>query len=440
MRRLASGSTRLGRMVITRGGGFVSTSASVKTPTVYATSTNAKRTTTPTRRIERVLHASTTTTSDAAASANARRKVMVITGPTGAGKSALAIELAGRLRGGGEIVSCDSVQIYNKLDVGSGKVTQSERARVRHHMLDVREVEEEYDAAAYYDAAVECLDDIHARGKTAIVVGGSGMYLRWLVNGKPSAPKSTEESRRRAEADVSAAKERGGWKAAVDMLRDAGDANSAETLSENDWYRLTRAYEIVTETGRDVRQFSSTPDARFDFRCFFLSVPRLDLYRRIDDRVESMVCDGMMEEAAWMLDRGIAPGGNTAARSIGYRQAMEYLDRLRSDKATLGEESLLAFLEETQKATRSYAKRQFTWFRGEPEGKYAWVDVSKDRESVARDVLENFERKEHGGGGENLGDVSREVENELKRYKVDVKRLKNPTELQGVIDRIRGLL
>ena len=435
MRRLASGSTRLGRMVITRGG-FVSTSASVKTPTVYATS-NAKR------RIQRVLHASTTTTtttSDAAASADARRKVMVITGPTGAGKSALAIELASRLHGGGEIVSCDSVQIYNKLDVGSGKVTQSERARVRHHMLDVREVEEECDAAAYYDAAVECLDDIHARGKTAIVVGGSGMYLRWLVNGKPSAPKSTEESRRRAEADVSAAKERGGWKAAVDMLRDAGDAHSAETLSENDWYRLTRAYEIVTETGRDVRQFSSTPDARFDFRCFFLSVPRLDLYRRIDDRVESMVCDGMMEEAAWMLDRGIAPGGNTAARSIGYRQAMEYLDRLRSDKATLGEESLLGFLEETQKATRSYAKRQFTWFRGEPEGKYAWIDMSKDRESVARDVLENFEREEHGGGGENLGDVSREVENELKRYKVDVKRLKNPTELQGVIDRIRRLL
>ena len=434
MRRLASGSTRLGRMVITRGG-FVSTSASVKTPTVYATS-NAKR------RIQRVLHASTTTTttSDAAASADARRKVMVITGPTGAGKSALAIELASRLHGGGEIVSCDSVQIYNKLDVGSGKVTQSERARVRHHMLDVREVEEECDAAAYYDAAVECLDDIHARGKTAIVVGGSGMYLRWLVNGKPSAPKSTEESRRRAEADVSAAKERGGWKAAVDMLRDAGDSNSAETLSENDWYRLTRAYEIVTETGRDVRQFSSTPDARFDFRCFFLSVPRLDLYRRIDDRVESMVCDGMMEEAAWMLDRGIAPGGNTAARSIGYRQAMEYLDRLRSDKATLGEESLLGFLEETQKATRSYAKGQFTWFRGEPEGKYAWIDMSKDRESVARDVLENFEREEHGGGGENLGDVSREVENELKRYKVDVKRLKNPTELQGVIDRIRRLL
>jgi tRNA dimethylallyltransferase len=365
---------------------------------------------------------------------------MVITGPTGAGKSALAIELASRLRGGGEIVSCDSVQIYKSLDVGSGKVTTSERERVRHHMLDVREVEEECDAAAYYDAALECLDDIHARGKTAIVVGGSGMYLRWLVNGKPSAPKSTEESRRRAEADVSAAKERGGWKAAVVMLRDAGDAHSAETLSENDWYRLTRAYEIVTETGRDVRQFSSTPDARFDFRCFFLSVPRLDLYRRIDDRVESMVCDGMMEEAAWMLDRGIAPGGNTAARSIGYRQAMEYLDRLRSDRATLGEESLLAFLEETQKATRSYAKRQFTWFRGEPEGKYAWIDMSTDRESVVRDVLENFEREEHGGGRENLGNVSREVENELKRYKVDMKRLKNPIELRGVIDRIRRLL
>jgi len=434
MRRLASGSTRLGRMVIARGG-FVSTSSSVnattKTTCAYATK----------RRTERVLRFSTTTKSTpSGASADERRKVLVITGPTGAGKSALAIELASRLRGGGEIVSCDSVQIYKSLDVGSGKVTTSERERVRHHMLDVREVEEECDAAAYYDAALECLDDIHARGKTAIVVGGSGMYLRWLVNGKPSAPKSTEESRRRAEADVSAAKERGGWKAAVVMLRDAGDAHSAETLSENDWYRLTRAYEIVTETGRDVRQFSSTPDARFDFRCFFLSVPRLDLYRRIDDRVESMVCDGMMEEAAWMLDRGIAPGGNTAARSIGYRQAMEYLDRLRSDRATLGEESLLAFLEETQKATRSYAKRQFTWFRGEPEGKYAWIDMSTDRESIVRDVLENFEREEHGGGRENLGNVSREVENELKRYKVDMKRLKNPIELRGVIDRIRRLL
>jgi len=113
---------------------------------------------------------------------------------------------------------------------------------------------------------------------------------------------------------------------------------------------------------------------------------------------------------------------------------------LRSDRATLGEESLLAFLEETQKATRSYAKRQFTWFRSEPEGKYAWIDMSTDRESVVRDVLENFEREEHGGGRENLGNVSREVENELKRYKVDMKRLKNPIELRGVIDRIRRLL
>ncbi|CEF98535.1 tRNA isopentenyltransferase [Ostreococcus tauri] len=380
--------------------------------------------------------ASTATTREA-------QRVLVLTGPTGVGKSSVAIEIASRAtRGRFEIVSCDSVQIYKGLDVGSGKVTREQRGRATHHMLDERDARvesEEYDAAAYYDDCVRTLREIRDRGNVAIVVGGAGMYLKWLTDGKPTAPASTSETRERAAREIGEARERGGWRAACDALVGLGDEDTARGLSENDWYRLTRAYEILLASGRTVSSYDrASPDERFDFRCFFLSAPRVELYRKIDERVENMILNGIMDEAAWLLDAGIAPGGNVAARAIGYRQAMEYLAKARAKDIDVSADTLLELLKEIQGLNRAYAKRQFTWFRG--ESKYLWIDASSSCEDIARRVLTEFECDEHHAGGEQMADVSKEELEVLKRYRPHLSVLSDASAMERVLDRIRALI
>ena len=382
--------------------------------------------------------------SSSSSSSSSSHKVLVLTGPTAIGKSAAAVRAATLDASSTyEIVSCDSVQVYDGLDVGSGKVTMDERGGVAHHLLSARDprarddAENSYDASRYYDDCVRALDDIHARGNRAIVVGGAGMYLKWLTDGKPGAPASSARGRARAERAVEEARARGGWTAAKEALATMGGGKTAASLHENDWYRMTRAYEIALETGRDASDFeASRPETRFDFRCFFMSAPRVGLYRKIDARVEGMMVDGIMDEAAWLLDSGLAPGENIPARSIGYRQAMEFLADARAGKRVVDETSVLGLVNEIQMLNRAYAKRQFTWFRGEE--RYAWVDASGDSDDVARRVLREFERDEHRGGGEEIADLTKEELNALKRYRPKLVVLNDKAILERVVDKIRS--
>ena len=382
--------------------------------------------------------------SSASSSSSSSHKVLVLTGPTAIGKSAAAVRAATLDASSTyEIVSCDSVQVYDGLDVGSGKVTMDERGGVAHHLLSARDprarddAENSYDASRYYDDCVRALDDIHARGNRAIVVGGAGMYLKWLTDGKPGAPASSARGRARAERAVEEARARGGWTAAKEALATMGGGKTAASLHENDWYRMTRAYEIALETGRDASDFeASRPETRFDFRCFFMSAPRVELYRKIDARVEGMMVDGIVDEAAWLLDSGLAPGENIPARSIGYRQAMEFLADARAGKRVVDETSVLGLVNEIQMLNRAYAKRQFTWFRGEE--RYAWVDASGDSDDVARRVLREFERDEHRGGGEEIADLTKEELNALKRYRPKLVVLNDKAILERVVDKIRS--
>ena len=382
--------------------------------------------------------------SSSSSSSSSSHKVLVLTGPTAIGKSAAAVRAATLDASSTyEIVSCDSVQVYDGLDVGSGKVTMDERGGVAHHLLSARDprarddAENSYDASRYYDDCVRALDDIHARGNRAIVVGGAGMYLKWLTDGKPGAPASSARGRARAERAVEEARARGGWTAAKEALATMGGGKTAASLHENDWYRMTRAYEIALETGRDASDFeASRPETRFDFRCFFMSAPRVELYRKIDARVEGMMVDGIVDEAAWLLDSGLAPGENIPARSIGYRQAMEFLADARAGKRVVDETSVLGLVNEIQMLNRAYAKRQFTWFRGEE--RYAWVDASGDSDDVARRVLREFERDEHRGGGEEIADLTKEELNALKRYRPKLVVLNDKAILERVVDKIRS--
>ena len=382
--------------------------------------------------------------SSSSSSSSSSHKVLVLTGPTAIGKSAAAVRAATLDASSTyEIVSCDSVQVYDGLDVGSGKVTMDERGGVAHHLLSARDprarddAENSYDASRYYDDCVRALDDIHARGNRAIVVGGAGMYLKWLTDGKPGAPASSARGRARAERAVEEARARGGWTAAKEALATMGGGKTAASLHENDWYRMTRAYEIALETGRDPSDFeASRPETRFDFRCFFMSAPRVELYRKIDARVEGMMVGGIVDEAAWLLDSGLAPGENIPARSIGYRQAMEFLADARAGKRVVDETSVLGLVNEIQMLNRAYAKRQFTWFRGAE--RYAWVDASGDSDDVARRVLREFERDEHRGGGEEIADLTKEELNALKRYRPKLVVLNDKAVLERVVDKIRS--
>ncbi|KAJ6301722.1 hypothetical protein OIU77_015938 [Salix suchowensis] len=332
-------------------------------------------------------------------------KIIVISGPTGTGKTRLALELAKRLNG--EIVSADSVQVYRGLDVGSAKPTASERKEVRHHLVDILHPSEDYSAGQFYEDARQATQDILKSGRVPIVTGGTGLYLRWFIYGKPDVPKASPEVALEVYSELAELERNKDWDAAVQLVVKAGDSQ-AQFLAANDWYRLRRSLEIIktsgsppsafqvpyksfedqydtrlTDSSHDVNSSGDIPnqvklqDLDYEFICFFLSSPRLDLYRSIDYRCEDMLAEsnGVLTEAKWLLDEGLLPNSNSATRAIGYRQAMEYLLRCREDGGRTSAGEFYAFLSEFQKASRNFAKRQMTWFRNEHI--YHWLDASK---------------------------------------------------------------
>uniref|UniRef100_A0A6N2NER0 tRNA dimethylallyltransferase n=1 Tax=Salix viminalis TaxID=40686 RepID=A0A6N2NER0_SALVM len=341
---------------------------------------------------------------------NKKDKIIVISGPTGTGKTRLALELAKRLNG--EIVSADSVQVYRGLDVGSAKPTASERKEVRHHLVDILHPSEDYSVGQFYEDARQATQDILKSGRVPIVTGGTGLYLRWFIYGKPDVPKASPEVALEVYSELAELERNKDWDAAVQLVVKAGDSQ-AQFLAANDWYRLRRSLEIIktsgsppsafqvpyksfkdqcdtrlTDSSHDVNSSGDIPnqvklkDLDYEFICFFLSSPRLDLYRSIDYRCEDMLAEsnGVLTEAKWLLDEGLLPNSNSATRAIGYRQAMEYLLRCREDGGRTSAGEFYAFLSEFQKASRNFAKRQMTWFRNEHI--YHWLDASKPLEKV----------------------------------------------------------
>ncbi|KAL8209728.1 hypothetical protein R6Q57_006460 [Mikania cordata] len=337
------------------------------------------------------------------ASPKSKDKVIVISGPTGAGKSRLALELAKKLNG--EIISADSVQVYQGLDVGSAKPSTSDRQEVPHHLVDILHPAEDYSAGNFYDDGRQATKDILNRCRVPIVTGGTGLYLRWFIYGKPDVPKATPEICLQVQSELASFERNYEWDAAVQLVTKAGDP-TAQSLAANDWYRLRRKLEIIKSTGLPPSTFpvpydsfkgkidshstdlgidistngildQKHKDLDYDFICFFLSTSRLDLYRSIDFRCEDMLSgdNGLLSEAKWLLDMGLQPNSNSATRAIGYRQAMEYLLNCENQGGRSSSRDFYAFLFEFQKASRNFAKRQLTWFRNEPI--YHWIDASR---------------------------------------------------------------
>ena len=279
--------------------------------------------------------------------------IICIAGPTASGKTALSIALAKELEA--EIVSCDSMQVYKYMDIGTAKPGIEERAGIVHHMLDVAEPAEEFSVSRYCELATPILEDILRRRKTAIVVGGTGLYMDALIRGNSFAPCPSTGMREKLEAQADAE----GMEAMLSLLQSI-DPESAGRLHLADRKRILRALEVYYETGDTITEHNRRTQAlppRFTPLWFALEdAQRATLYERIDRRVEIMVQDGLIEEIRGLLARGI-PEKCTAMQAIGYK---EFLQALR------GECTIEDAISQVQQASRHYAKRQLTWFRRNP--------------------------------------------------------------------------
>ncbi|GIW39608.1 MAG: tRNA dimethylallyltransferase [Candidatus Binatia bacterium] len=281
-----------------------------------------------------------------------RPRIAALVGPTGSGKTELAIELARRLDA--EIVSADSRQVYRGLDIGSAKPTAAQRAEVRHFVLDVVDPDEPFDCARFRREATLAIADILSRGKRPLVVGGTGLYLRVLRGGLFPGPGRDEELRRELLSEE--ARRPGSLHR---RLREV-DPEAARRLHPRDLVRLVRALEVFEKTGRPISAWQAGhrfAERAFDMLLLGLDRPRAELYRRIDERCALMVQDGLVEEVQALYARGYGPD-LPPLRSPGYKEIGEYLR---------GECTLDEALSRMARATRRLAKRQLTWFRGDPE-------------------------------------------------------------------------
>lgn len=276
---------------------------------------------------------------------------LVLTGPTGSGKSAVALELAERL--GGEIVAMDSMTLYRGMDVGTAKPSAEDRTRVPHHLVDVLDPWESANVAWWLDRAAEACADIRARGKRPLLVGGTPFYLKAVLCGLFDSPPADPALRRSLEAEA----ERIGKPAMYDRLRTV-DPPTADRLHPNDVRRVVRAIEVWELTGRPISAFQQTwDDPPAALPCVYLDWPRDELYRRIDARVLAMLDAGWLDEVRRLRELPKPPSPE-ATQAIGYRELAAFLDGSGPAWA-----EVVALI---QTATRQFAKRQLTWFRGLP--------------------------------------------------------------------------
>ena len=281
-------------------------------------------------------------------------KIVVITGPTASGKTALGVALAQRL--GGEVVSADSMQIYRGMAIGTAAPTAEEMQGIPHHMVGVADPRENYSVARYADDAAKCVDDILSRGKQPVIVGGTGLYLNALLAGHGFAG-GDKDGRYRAELESRWDKE--GGEAMFAELRRI-DPETAGNLHLNDKKRILRALEVYYETGKTMAQHNAETrliPPRYDsVRIGLAYEDRDDMKRAIDLRVDKMVEAGLFDEVRALLDSGL-PRDVTAMQAIGYKETLAYLD---------GEAAREEAIDEIKLRSRQYAKRQLTWLRRDP--------------------------------------------------------------------------
>ena len=305
--------------------------------------------------------------------------IICIAGPTASGKTALAVELAKLTNG--EVVSCDSMQIYRRMDIGTAKPTCEEMQGIPHHMIDVCGPDEDFSVSRYCAMATPIVDDIIARGKTAIIAGGTGLYMDSLIKGNAFAPFPSTGMREKLEAQA----DRDGLEAMLALLRSV-DPETAGRV--HDRKRIIRALEVYYETGETITEHNRRTQMippRYEPVWLGLDfADRQELYRRIDLRVDMMLQQGLVEEIRGLLSSGISPKA-TAMQAIGYKEFVAALE---------GSGSMEQAAEDVQRSSRHYAKRQLTWFRRNPNMRWLTRQTGESSEEIlakARQVLSEID-------------------------------------------------
>lgn len=300
-------------------------------------------------------------------------KIVIVLGPTAVGKTELALAVAPKVNA--EIVNADSQQVYRYLDIGTGKPSKPERERVRHHLIDVVNPDEDFNAARYRQLAAASIDEIHKRGAKVLVSGGTGLYLKALTGGLFSGPSQDTELRANLEREIAQI----GLAALYDRLI-AIDPGANTKIHPNDRQRIIRALEVYQSTGRPLSEWQN--EHRFQEEAFQvlkigLARARAELYDLINRRSESMIRAGLLDEVRGLMERGYELDLKPL-RSVGYRQMGEVIEGIKG---------LPEAMAEMKQETRRLAKRQLTWFRSDPE--IRWFHPEKQEREIA-ELIEAF--------------------------------------------------
>ncbi|MFC1799236.1 tRNA (adenosine(37)-N6)-dimethylallyltransferase MiaA [Thermodesulfobacteriota bacterium] len=302
-----------------------------------------------------------------------KSKIVVVCGPTGSGKTGIAIELSRMFTG--EIIGADSMQIYRYMDIGTAKPTRAEQAQVRHHMIDIVDPDENFSAARFAKMAAEKIDALVAWSKAPFVVGGTGLYLKALVHGLFSEAPTMPELRSRLRRQL----DENGAEVLYEKLKQC-DPAATEKIHPHDTFRIIRALEVYELTGKPIsahHREHGFMDEPFRVLKIGLDIQREKLYERIDRRVDRMVADGLVKEVESLLDRGYAPTLNSM-QSIGYLHVVGFLAGRMTWQETL---------RTLKRDTRRYAKRQMTWFRRDADIHWFKPKQTKDMSALVAGFL-----------------------------------------------------
>lgn len=312
-----------------------------------------------------------------------KKPFVVLAGPTAVGKTELSISLAKKLDA--EIISADSMQVYRQMNIGSAKITREEMQGVPHHLVDVLEPDEEFHVVRFQEMAKKAMEEIYARGRLPLLVGGTGFYIQALLYDIDFQEAGENEEIR--SSLLKEAREKGN-QVLHDRLRQVDEA-SALAIHPNNVKRVIRALEFYLTTGRQISRHNAEQKKRqspYDFRYIVLHARREELYRRIDLRVDRMVEAGLVEEVRGLRDQGYTKE-MVSMQGLGYKEILDYLE---------GNSSLSEAVYRIKRDTRHFAKRQLTWFRREPD--VIWVDKTElgyREDAVLEQVLQymNWDRK-----------------------------------------------
>ena len=309
-----------------------------------------------------------------------KKPIIILTGPTAVGKTKASIELAQKI--GGEIISADSMQIYQKMDIGTAKITPEEMQGVPHHLVDILPVEEPFHVYEFQQLAKKSLEKIYQNGHIPIVVGGTGFYIQALLYDIDFTDNDNDTSLR---AELETFAEEHGAEALHEKLREV-DPKSADTIHANNIKRVIRALEFYQKTGMKISEHNETErqkESPYQFVYFILNDDRKDLYRRIDLRVDQMIEEGLVAEVKGLKARGY-DRSMVSMQGLGYKEILDYLD---------GACTLEDAIYKIKRDTRHFAKRQITWFKREKH--VTWInkkDYNYDEDKILEVMLESIKK------------------------------------------------